>query len=70
MPAVKKPIKIEKAAIAAIQTAIKKKTLKTELAPIVELRIEGKVGFDRLDLDTRKLQTQLKELSNALNFQS
>jgi DNA repair protein SbcD/Mre11 len=59
---------LEQAAITTIETAIKKKILKLELEPIVELRIEGKVGFDRLDLDTRKLQTQLKELSNALIF--
>jgi DNA repair protein SbcD/Mre11 len=59
---------LEQAAVTTIETAIKKKILKLELVPIVELRIEGKVGFDRLDLDTRKLQTQLKELSNALIF--
>ncbi|MBD2103844.1 exonuclease SbcCD subunit D [Leptolyngbya sp. FACHB-261] len=36
--------------------------------PIVELKIEGQVGFDRLDLDTRGLQRDLKQLTNALVF--
>ncbi|MEB3126113.1 MAG: exonuclease SbcCD subunit D [Synechococcales bacterium] len=36
--------------------------------PILELRIEGKVGFNRGDLDVRRLQQQLKEASNALIF--
>jgi DNA repair protein SbcD/Mre11 len=35
---------------------------------MVELRIEGLVGFDRLELDTRKLQQELKDLSGALIF--
>lgn len=35
---------------------------------MVELKIEGQVGFDRLELDTRKLQQTLKQLSNALIF--
>jgi hypothetical protein len=37
-------------------------------APIVELKIDGQVGFDRLNLDTRKLQQTLQELSGALVF--
>jgi hypothetical protein len=34
----------------------------------VELRIEGQVGFERLDLDVRKLQQQLQQVSGALIF--
>lgn len=59
---------IEQAAITQVQQAIQKKYLDPEQQPIVELRIEGKVGFERLDLDTRQLQQQLQELSNALIF--
>jgi DNA repair protein SbcD/Mre11 len=59
---------LEEAAIAVLEKAIQKKQLKIEDEAIVELRIEGKVGFDRLDLDTRKLQQQLQEMSNALIF--
>ncbi len=57
---------LEQATIATIQTAIQRKKLLPDTAPIVELKIEGKVGFDRLDLDTRKLQQVLQELSGAL----
>jgi DNA repair exonuclease SbcCD nuclease subunit len=35
---------------------------------IVELRITGQVGFQRLDLDVRTLQQTLQELSGALIF--
>jgi DNA repair protein SbcD/Mre11 len=59
---------LENAAIAVVEKAIQKKQLKPEDAAIVELRIEGSVGFDRLDLDTRKLQQRLQELSHALIF--
>ncbi|KAM3094819.1 exonuclease SbcCD subunit D [Phormidesmis sp. 146-35] len=59
---------IEEMAIAQVQSAIKSKQLKPEKKPMVELRIEGQVGFDRLELDTKKLQQQLKELSGALIF--
>lgn len=38
----------------------------TDLAPIVELKITGQVGFDRLELDTRRLQEQLQAASGAL----
>ncbi len=38
----------------------------TTVAPIIELKITGQVGFDRLDLDTRQLQTQLQAVSGAL----
>ena len=59
---------IEQGAIAQIQNAIQTGKLKPEAQPIVELRIEGQVGFDRLDLDTRQLQQQLQQLSRALVF--
>jgi DNA repair protein SbcD/Mre11 len=59
---------IEQAAIAKIQTAIRTQQINPADAPIVELRIVGCVGFDRLDLDTRKLQQELQSLSGALIF--
>jgi exonuclease SbcD len=36
------------------------------LSPILEVRITGQVGFDRLDLDTRSLQEELRLDSGAL----
>jgi DNA repair protein SbcD/Mre11 len=59
---------IEQAAIAKIQTAITTKQIKLEPQHIIELKIEGKVAFDRLDLDTRVLQQKLQAMSNALIF--
>jgi DNA repair exonuclease SbcCD nuclease subunit len=59
---------VQAGAIAEIQQAIQAGQLIPDQAPIVELRIEGQVGFDRLELDTRKLQQDLKQLSNALIF--
>ncbi|NJR65991.1 MAG: exonuclease SbcCD subunit D [Leptolyngbyaceae cyanobacterium CRU_2_3] len=59
---------VEQAAIAQVQQAIQSKKLIPAAQPIVELRIEGQVGFDRLDLDTRQLQQQLQQISNALIF--
>ena len=59
---------IEQSSIAAVQAAIRSGELVPEIQPMVELRIEGQVGFDRLDLDTRKLQQELKQLSHALVF--
>jgi DNA repair exonuclease SbcCD nuclease subunit len=38
----------------------------SKLAPIIELRITGQVGFDRLELDARRLQEDLKTASDAL----
>lgn len=35
-------------------------------APMVELKITGQVSFDRLELDARRLQGELKEASGAL----
>ncbi|HIK19053.1 MAG TPA: DNA repair exonuclease [Leptolyngbyaceae cyanobacterium M33_DOE_097] len=59
---------IEAAAIATVQTAIAKGHIVTEEQPIVELKIDGKIGFDRLELNTRQLQHELQQLSNALIF--
>jgi exonuclease SbcD len=39
-----------------------------ELDPIVELRIEGTIGFERADFDTRRVQRTLQSLSGALVF--
>lgn len=59
---------IEAAAIAQVQSAIESGQLNPEEQPMVELRIEGQVGFDRLELDTKKLQQELQALSQALIF--
>jgi DNA repair exonuclease SbcCD nuclease subunit len=59
---------VEATAITLVQQHIQSGKLQLDPQPIVELKIEGQVGFDRLDLDTRKLQQTLKELSNALIF--
>jgi DNA repair exonuclease SbcCD nuclease subunit len=37
-----------------------------DTAPIIELKITGQVGFDRLELDTRRLQEAIKAASDAL----
>ncbi|MCU0524573.1 MAG: DNA repair exonuclease [Elainella sp. Prado103] len=57
---------VEARAVALIEQALPK--IQPETQPIVELRIEGSVGFDRLELDIRTLQHQLKTLCNALIF--
>jgi DNA repair exonuclease SbcCD nuclease subunit len=59
---------VEAAALAMVQQSIIDGKIKPEVQPIVELRIEGHIGFDRLDLDTRRLQQQLQQISNALIF--
>ncbi|WP_068819811.1 metallophosphoesterase family protein [Phormidesmis priestleyi] len=59
---------LKEAAIAQVQSAIKSKRIIPDQAPMVELRIEGQVGFDRLDLDVKKLQQHLKDLTGALIF--
>nr|WP_199333469.1 metallophosphoesterase [Oculatella sp. FACHB-28] len=59
---------VEQEAIAKVTEAIQSKQLDPSQKPIVELRIEGQVGFDRLDLDVRKLQQQLQRLSGAIIF--
>jgi DNA repair protein SbcD/Mre11 len=59
---------VEQLAIAQIQEAVQSRRIVPEEAPIVEFRIEGQVGFERLDLDIRKIQQQLQHLSGALIF--
>jgi DNA repair exonuclease SbcCD nuclease subunit len=59
---------LEAAAVAVVQQAIQTGELRPQAQPIVELRLDGQVGFDRLELDARKLQQRLKQLSNALIF--
>jgi DNA repair protein SbcD/Mre11 len=59
---------VEQGAIATLTQAIESKQLDPAQEPIVELRIEGQVGFERLDLDVRKLQQQLQRLSGAIIF--
>lgn len=59
---------IEQQAIEQVQHAIQRGEIQEQQQPIVELRIDGHVGFDRLELDVRQLQQQLHELSHALIF--
>ena len=59
---------IEKLAINTLETAIEKEQIVPQHQPIVELRIEGQVGFDRLELDIRQLQTTLQNRCGALIF--
>lgn len=59
---------IEGLALQVIDRAISQKKVVPDQQPIVELRIEGHVGFDRLELDTRQLQSLLQEHSGALIF--
>jgi DNA repair exonuclease SbcCD nuclease subunit len=59
---------IEQQAIERVQQAVQQGVINTQQQPIVELRIEGHVGFDRMELDVRQLQQQLHELSHALIF--
>jgi exonuclease SbcD len=62
------PEEVEAQAIALIQTAVGTKQIEPTEEPIVELRIDGQVGFERLELDIRQLQLKLQALSNALIF--
>lgn len=59
---------VEAEAIAHLQQAIQSGQIEPATAPIVEFRLEGKIGFDRLDLNVRELQAQLQLLSGALIF--
>ena len=59
---------VEGLALNIIEQAIEAKRIIQEQQPIVELRIEGQVGFERLELDTRQLQNVLQERCNALIF--
>lgn len=62
------PEELVERATAVIHQAIAAGQILPDPAPIVELRIEGQVGFDRLDLDLRQLQQQLQQVSGALIF--
>ncbi|MGC1306130.1 MAG: exonuclease SbcCD subunit D [Phormidesmis sp.] len=59
---------VEAGVIALLQKSIKSKAIIPDQQPIVELRITGTVGFDRLELDTRALQKKLQAQCNALIF--
>jgi DNA repair protein SbcD/Mre11 len=59
---------LQSSILALVEAAIQTKEIQSEAKPIVELRIEGTVGFDRLDLDTRRLQQELQQLTGALIF--
>lgn len=59
---------VEESAIALLQQTIQSGELDPAAQAIVELKVTGQVGFDRLELDVRQLQQTLKELSNALIF--
>lgn len=59
---------VEQAAITQVHQAIQTGKLDPARQPIVELRIDGQVGFDRMELNVRQLQQQLQELSQALIF--
>lgn len=58
---------LQQAAIAQVQQAIES-GLDPTRSPIVELRIDGQVGFDRLEFNVRQLQRELQQLSGALIF--
>ncbi|MGD1943905.1 MAG: metallophosphoesterase [Leptolyngbyaceae cyanobacterium] len=53
---------------AQVAEAIQNGKLIPQANPIVELRIEGQVGFERLELDTKELQKTLQSMSQALIF--
>jgi DNA repair exonuclease SbcCD nuclease subunit len=59
---------VEAGTIALVKQAMQSGKLDPDTEPVVELRIVGQVGFDRLELDVRRLQQQLQQLSNALIF--
>lgn len=59
---------VAQAAADEVAGAIASGALNPEQAPLVELRIEGQAGFDRLDLDLRQLQAALQKQSGALIF--
>ncbi len=59
---------VEQLAIEKVERALQKHQIVPEDRPIVELKIDGQVAFDRLDLDVRRLQKQLQERTNALIF--
>ncbi len=53
---------------AIVDQALARKKIRPEQQPIVELKIEGTVGFDRLDLDVKQLQQTLQSKTGALIF--
>jgi DNA repair protein SbcD/Mre11 len=55
-------------AIALLQEAIQKRQIDPEAQPIVEMKIDGQLGFERLELNIRELQQQLQQISHALIF--
>jgi DNA repair exonuclease SbcCD nuclease subunit len=55
-------------AIAQVEQAIAQGQIQPDTAPIVELRIEGAIGFERTALDVRHLQQHLQTLSQATLF--
>ena len=59
---------VEAAAEVAVQRAIQSGAIVPTQQPIVELRIDGHIGFDRLELDIKRMQQQLQQTSNALIF--
>jgi DNA repair protein SbcD/Mre11 len=59
---------VEQKAIELVTKALQKKQIKPEERPIVELKIEGTVAFDRLELDVKQLQRKLQEMTEALLF--
>lgn len=51
-----------------ILSYVRAQNIDRDTQPVVELKIEGQVGFERLDLDARSLQRELKQLTGALVF--
>lgn len=51
-----------------VEQAIRTHQLQPETEPIVELKIEGQIGFERPELDMRALEKQLKQATSALVF--
>jgi DNA repair exonuclease SbcCD nuclease subunit len=62
------PDQLRQAAIDRVDAAIQRGELQPDQHPVVELRIQGQVGFDRLELNVRQLQQQLQARSQALIF--
>jgi DNA repair exonuclease SbcCD nuclease subunit len=62
------PEQLRQAAIERIDTAIQRGEIQPDQHPIVELRIQGQVGFERLEFNVRQLQQQLQARSQALIF--
>jgi DNA repair protein SbcD/Mre11 len=59
---------VVEAAVEAVEAAIAAGQIVPSTAPMVELRIQGQAGFERLELDLRQLQGQLQQHSGALVF--